>query len=63
LRIQDNGRGFDRQAVQAGHLGLKIMGERAAKIGADLRVQSESGQGTEITVTWSRQAGATGEDD
>jgi two-component system nitrate/nitrite sensor histidine kinase NarX len=63
LRIQDNGRGFDRQAVQAGHLGIKIMGERAAQIGADLRIHSEPGQGTEITVTWSHPAGETVEHD
>jgi signal transduction histidine kinase len=63
LRIQDNGRGFDPQAVPAGHLGIKIMGERAAKIGADLRILSEPGQGTEIAVAWSHPAGATVEHD
>jgi len=63
LRIQDNGRGFDIQAVQAGHLGIKIMVERAATIGADLSVQSEPGNGTEITATWSRPGWETVEHD
>ena len=57
LRIQDNGCGFDPQSVQAGHLGIKIMFERAATIGADLRIHSELGHGTEISVTWSRPNG------
>ena len=63
LRIQDNGRGFDPQAVQAGHLGIKIMNERAAEIGGDLRILSEPSHGTDLAITWSRQGGETGEDD
>ncbi len=53
LHIQDDGRGFDPQEVQAGHLGINIMLERAAIIGGDLRIQSEPGHGTDIIIAWS----------
>ena len=38
LRIQDNGGGFDLNAVPAGHLGLIIMRERAEAVGAKLEI-------------------------
>jgi signal transduction histidine kinase len=53
LSIRDNGRGFDHQADPAGHLGIKIMGERAEGIGGDLQIRSQAGQGTEIILIWS----------
>jgi PAS domain S-box-containing protein len=52
LRISDDGCGFDPQAVPAGHLGLGIMRERVASIGARLRIDSREGEGTHIEVTW-----------
>ncbi|MBK8049103.1 MAG: hypothetical protein IPK16_19505 [Anaerolineales bacterium] len=52
LSIGDDGVGFDPDAVGPGHLGQKIMRERAEGIGARLAVQSEVGQGTMVTVTW-----------
>jgi signal transduction histidine kinase len=52
LSIGDNGKGFDPNQVPPGCLGLGIMRERASAIGADLRVQSQLGQGTEINVAW-----------
>ncbi len=52
LRIADNGRGFDPGAVPVEHLGLSIMQERAARIGADLTIESTPGAGTEITLVW-----------
>jgi PAS domain S-box-containing protein len=52
LRIQDDGRGFDPAATQSGRMGLKIMHERAASIGARLRVDSEPGKGTMVEVVW-----------
>ena len=58
LRIQDNGVGFDPQAVKAGHLGIKIMGERVAEAGGDLRIHSEIGKGADVTFAWSRTEGA-----
>lgn len=52
LTITDNGRGFDPENVPPDRLGLGIMGERAASIGAKLRVVSQIDQGTEVRVTW-----------
>jgi PAS domain S-box-containing protein len=63
LRIHDNGMGFNPQVGQAGHLGIKIMDERAAEIGGDLRIHSEIGQGADVTFTWSREAGAAVENE
>jgi len=56
LRIQDNGIGFDViQKKEAGTgfsgLGLKSMQNRAKLIGATLDIQSESGKGTNISVS------------
>jgi len=52
LRISDDGRGFDAVTVPHGHLGLDIMRERAQAIGAELRIESQSGQGTHVLVEW-----------
>jgi PAS domain S-box-containing protein len=57
LHIQDDGLGFDPQGVPDRHLGIRIMGERAAQIGADLQINSESGYGTEVAITWSSKGG------
>ncbi len=56
LHIADDGCGFDAEGVPGGHFGLRIMGERAAGVGAVLRVASQPGQGTAITVTWNHVA-------
>jgi signal transduction histidine kinase len=56
LRVQDNGCGFDPQTVQAGHLGLNIMGERAQEVGASLQIETEPGQGTTIKLAWPETA-------
>jgi PAS domain S-box-containing protein len=50
LRVSDNGRGFQVQEVGVHSLGLGIMRERAAKIDAELRVESVIGEGTTVTV-------------
>lgn len=52
LRIIDNGQGFDLATSQAHQLGLKIMRERAEAIGADLTIESQPDQGTEVRVIW-----------
>ncbi len=52
LHIEDDGQGFDSRAIPEGHLGLEIMSERAAKIGAILKIRSHPGNGTRITLTW-----------
>ena len=53
--IQDNGTGFDVQAVSRDpdkwdHFGLRGMKERAKLLGGDARLQSAKGQGTKVTV-------------
>jgi PAS domain S-box-containing protein len=52
LCIEDDGCGFDPQAAPADRLGLRIMHERAAAIGADIRIESEIGHGTQLEVIW-----------
>ncbi|MBC7881980.1 MAG: AAA family ATPase [Anaerolineae bacterium] len=52
LRIKDNGRGFGLgNASLSSGFGLLGMSERAERIGAQLRIESQPGQGTEIIVT------------
>ena len=53
LSITDNGRGFERSNTPLESLGLGIMRERAESVGAKLDIESEPGQGTQLTVTWS----------
>jgi signal transduction histidine kinase len=52
LRVADDGIGFDPTTLPANSLGLGIMGERAESIGAELEINSQPGNGTEISVTW-----------
>jgi signal transduction histidine kinase len=60
LRVRDNGRGFDQDVVSPEHLGLRIMQERAAAIGARISVESRIGRGTEIVVAWNGLRGGEG---
>ncbi len=55
LRILDDGCGFDCEEVTGGHLGLKIMCERAQSIGAKLEIESKINQGTMILLDWKPQ--------
>jgi signal transduction histidine kinase len=52
LRIADDGRGFDpaRAHTSAGHYGLAGMDERVARLGGELRVSSQPGEGTVVLV-------------
>ncbi len=50
LDIKDNGVGFDPQADFPGHLGLKSMQERAARLQGTWSIQSAPQQGTHIRV-------------
>jgi signal transduction histidine kinase len=52
LIIRDDGNGFDMGRVPPDRMGLEIMLERAAQIGAELAIQSQPGDGTTVTVTW-----------
>jgi len=52
LCIRDDGCGFDLRSVSHERLGLGIMHERAASIGARIEIESEPGQGTQVEVIW-----------
>lgn len=52
--VSDDGQGFDAGAVPdaaGAHIGLRIMHERAQRIGGRLEVQSQPGAGTTVTLT------------
>jgi len=49
--VRDTGVGFDPASVARGH-GLRNLEDRAASIGADVRIESTHDVGTEITVQW-----------
>jgi signal transduction histidine kinase len=54
LIVRDNGKGIDPQALQSGqnpHRGLTGMRERAASIGAEIRIWSNQGEGTEVELS------------
>jgi signal transduction histidine kinase/ligand-binding sensor domain-containing protein len=66
LRIRDNGKGIDRKVLEAGarqgHWGLPGIRERAKRMGAQLKLWSEPGAGTEAELTVpARIAYATGQ--
>ncbi|HET6262655.1 MAG TPA: ATP-binding protein [Chloroflexia bacterium] len=50
LRIADDGRGFERSLVPAGHVGLGTMSQRAVALGGEYAVDSTPGEGTTVTV-------------
>jgi signal transduction histidine kinase len=54
LCISDDGRGFDPGETSPDSLGLGIMRERVAAISARLRIESQIGGGTRVTVGWQR---------
>jgi signal transduction histidine kinase len=54
LRIRDNGRGFEpngSDGAKDGHFGLLGIRERTKRIGGNLSLTSQPGNGTEILVT------------
>jgi two-component system nitrate/nitrite sensor histidine kinase NarX len=50
MEIEDDGAGFDKNTIAAGHFGLKMMRERAQEVGAIVRIESEAGQGTRVII-------------
>jgi signal transduction histidine kinase len=52
LAIADDGQGFDPERVGPDQLGLSIMRERAATLGAKLSIQSRPGHGTQVSLAW-----------
>lgn len=56
LRVKDNGQGFGVGSIPSSEgFGLLGMSERAERIGAQLTIGSQPGQGTEIIVTVNRE--------
>jgi two-component system nitrate/nitrite sensor histidine kinase NarX len=52
FEVEDDGRGFDPEAdAGEGHVGLRIMRERASRIGADVRWDSAPGRGTRVVLS------------
>jgi signal transduction histidine kinase len=56
LTVSDDGRGFNSRSEKAGehHFGLRGLRERAELIGAELSVESQTGQGTTIHLNLGR---------
>ncbi len=52
LSVRDDGCGFAQGNASPESLGLAIMGERAADVGATVRVQSAPGEGTMVEAVW-----------
>lgn len=52
--IEDNGRGFNVEHSAPERMGLNIMQERASGIQADLDISSQVGEGTQVTIFWTR---------
>ncbi|MEE9422145.1 MAG: histidine kinase [Gammaproteobacteria bacterium] len=54
--VEDDGIGIKEPATSAPgeHLGLKILKERAARIGGTLRIESEAGEGTRVILKFHR---------
>ncbi len=50
LRIEDNGRGFDRCSVERNRYGITGMNERVNLLGGELHVESAPGAGTRVRV-------------
>jgi PAS domain S-box-containing protein len=55
--ISDDGAGFDPARVaQHPRMGLDIMRERAAAVGAILEIESEIGKGTKVSLSWTARS-------
>ncbi|GAA1749691.1 sensor histidine kinase [Agromyces humatus] len=64
IEVSDDGVGFDRAAVPAERLGLRVsIEERMANAGGSARIESQPGRGTTVTVAWPvGAAGSAGDD-
>lgn len=61
ILIEDDGIGIQSKVLDSGpgeHLGLKIMQERATRIGGELKIESDSGEGTRIILSFPHDLGA-----
>lgn len=56
ILVEDDGIGMDKPAFSGHpgeHLGMSIMKERARYLGGDLRIESETGEGTRVQLSFS----------
>ena len=53
MTIVDDGQGFDERLTMPESIGLEVMRERAATVGATIVIESPLQQGTKISVRWS----------
>jgi len=61
LLVEDDGVGFDNVRPHGNpgeHIGLSIMEERARRVGAELKIESEPGEGTRVELTYNPGQGA-----
>ena len=56
LCVRDDGVGFAPEQVGPNHMGLSIMRERAAEVGACFKLETAEGQGTTVKVSWPASA-------
>jgi len=57
FEVSDDGRGFDPdETPDDSHVGLRIMKERASRIGAQVTVRSSANQGTHVAITVPRES-------
>jgi signal transduction histidine kinase len=54
LFVEDDGVGFDLEAASTEGLGLGIMVERAANVGAEITIDSQIGRGTRLKISWQK---------
>jgi signal transduction histidine kinase len=52
LVVRDDGQGFETGQESPQRLGIRIMRERAQKIGAQFSIESQPGRGTRVRVDW-----------
>lgn len=52
MRISDDGRGFDRDVIPDGAVGLRSIEERVADLGGSIVIESTPGAGTILTATF-----------
>ena len=52
LEVTDDGCGFDIKDVAPGRFGLINLRERAEGMGADLKISSQLGEGTQVSTSW-----------
>ena len=56
VMVEDDGRGIQDDAGTEGgpgeHIGLNVMQERATRLGGELRIETEQGEGTRVTLNF-----------